>query len=54
MTTTNKPLKTHTTEFKKEANLFTVKIGVATTTRNLDIHESQIYDLRNKLQQKKS
>ncbi|WP_425468866.1 transposase [Pseudoalteromonas rhizosphaerae] len=51
--TTKKSRKTHTTEFKQEAVLLAAKIGVAATARDLDIHESQIYDWRNKLQQKK-
>ena len=51
---TKKLRKTHTTEFKQEAIQLAAKIGVAATPRNLDIHESKIYNWRNKLQQNKS
>lgn len=52
--TVKKPRKTHTTEFKQEAVQLAVKIGVAAAARNLGVYESQIYDWRNKFQQKKS
>ncbi|MCE2597261.1 transposase [Motilimonas cestriensis] len=38
----------------KEALQLAAKIGVAAAARDLGIHESQAYDWRNKLQQKKS
>jgi len=52
--TLKKPRKTHATEFKNEAVQLAVKIGVAAAARDLGVYESQIYDLRNKFQQKKS
>ena len=52
--TTKKPRKAHTTEFKQEAVQLAAKIGVAAAARDLGVYESQIYDWRNKLQQKKS
>jgi transposase len=52
--TVKKPRKTHTTEFKQEAVQLAVKIGVAAAARDLGVYESQIYDWRNKFQQKKS
>ena len=51
---TNKPRKAHTTEFKQEAVQLAAKIGVAAAARDLGVYESQIYDWRNKLLQKKS
>jgi transposase len=52
--TVKKPRTTHTTEFKQEAVQLAVKIGVAAAARDLGVYESQIYDWRNKFQQKKS
>jgi transposase len=52
--TTKKPRKAHTTEFKQEAVQLAAKIGVAAAARDLGVYESQIYDWRNKLLQKKS
>ena len=52
--TTKKPRKAHTTEFKQEAVQLAAKLGVAAAARDLGVYESQIYDWRNKLLQKKS
>ena len=51
---TKKSPKIDTTKFKQETILLAAKNGVAATARGLGIHESQIYDWRNKLLQKKS
>ena len=38
----------HTSEFRTQALALAVKIGVAAAARDLDLHESQIYDWRSK------
>jgi transposase InsO family protein/transposase-like protein len=38
----------HTAEFRTQALALAVKIGVAAAARDLDLHESQIYDWRSK------
>ena len=40
----------HTPEFRAQALALAEKIGVAATARDLDLHESQIYDWRSKAQ----
>ena len=45
-----KTRRQHTPEFRAQALALAEKIGVATTARDLDLHESQIYDWRSKAQ----
>lgn len=45
--TTKKPRKQHTPEFRQEALKLAERIGVAAATRELNLYESQIYSWRN-------
>lgn len=49
-TTSNKPRKQHTPEFRQEALELAERIGVA-AARQLSLYESQLYAWRSKLQQ---
>jgi putative transposase len=42
------PRRQHTPEFRVEALALAAKTGVAATARDLDLHESQLYDWRKK------
>ncbi len=48
--TTNKPRKQHTPEFRQEALKLAERIGVAAATRELNLYKSQIYSWRSKQQ----
>ncbi|ULH09971.1 IS3 family transposase [Serratia marcescens] len=50
-TTSNKPRKQHTPEFRQEALKLAERIGVAAAARQLSLYESQLYAWRSKLQQ---
>jgi transposase len=49
--TTKKPRKQHTPEFRDEALKLAERIGVAAAARELSLYESQIYTWRSKRQQ---
>ncbi|BEO03274.1 transposase [Serratia marcescens] len=49
--TTKKPRKQHTPEFRDEALKLAERIGVAAAARELSLYESQIYIWRSKRQQ---
>ncbi|AGB84046.1 Transposase [Serratia sp. FGI94] len=49
--TTKKPRKQHTPEFRDEALKLAERIGVAAAARELSLYESQIYAWRSKRQQ---
>ncbi|ALP99959.1 hypothetical protein IDN71_001272 [Salmonella enterica] len=42
--TTKKPRKQHTPEFRQEALKLAERIGVAATVRELNLYESQLYN----------
>ncbi|EJN6734162.1 IS3 family transposase [Salmonella enterica subsp. enterica serovar Anatum] len=48
--TTKKPRKQHTPEFRQEALKLAERIGVATAARELNLYESQLYNWRSKQQ----
>lgn len=48
--TTKKPRKQHTPEFRQEALKLAERIGVAATVRELNLYESQLYNWRSKQQ----
>ncbi|EDH3361978.1 IS3 family transposase, partial [Salmonella enterica] len=48
-TTSNKPRKQHTPEFRQEALKLAERIGVAAAARELSLYESQLYAWRSKL-----
>ena len=50
-TTSNKPRKQHTPEFRQEALKLAERIGVAAAARELSLYESQLYGWRKKQQQ---
>lgn len=50
-TTSNKPRKQHTHEFRQEALKLAERIGVAAAARELSLYESQLYAWRKKQQQ---
>lgn len=50
-TTSNKPRKQHTPEFRQEALKLAERIGVAAAARELSLYESQLYAWPKKLQQ---
>jgi len=49
--TTKKPRKQHTPEFRQEALKLAERIGVAAAARELNLYESQLYVWRKKQQQ---
>ena len=49
--TTKKPRKQHTPEFRQEALKLAERIGVAAAARQLSLYESQLYAWRSKQQQ---
>lgn len=55
---TDKPAKTprtrHSDEYKSEALKLAEKVGFAAATKQLGLHESQLYAWRSKLRQKES
>ncbi|SYJ19055.1 transposase IS3 [Klebsiella pneumoniae] len=46
--TTKKPHKQHTPEFRQEALKLAERIGVAAAARELNLYESQLYNWRSK------
>ncbi|ASG15351.1 IS3 family transposase [Salmonella enterica] len=52
--TTKKPRKQHTPEFRQEALKLAERIGVAAAARELSLYESQLYNWRSKQQQQLS
>ncbi|EGY0924841.1 transposase [Salmonella enterica subsp. enterica] len=46
--TTKKPRKQHTPEFRHEALKLAERIGVAAAARELSLYESQLYNWRSK------
>lgn len=46
--TTKKPRKQHTPEFRQEALKLAERIGVAAAARELNLYESQLYNWRSK------
>lgn len=50
-TTSNKPRKQNTPEFRQEALKLAERIGVASAARQVSLYESQLYSWRSKLQQ---
>ena len=52
--TTKKPRKQHTPEFRHEALKLAERIGVAAESRELSLYESQLYNWRSKQQQQLS
>ncbi|ELW4722421.1 IS3 family transposase [Salmonella enterica] len=52
--TTKKPRKQHTPEFRQEALKLAERIGVAAAARELNLYESQLYNWRSKPQNQRS
>ena len=52
--TSKKPRKQYTPEFRNEALKLAERIGVAAAARELSLYESQLYTWRSKLQQQKT
>lgn len=50
ISTTKKPRKQHTPEFRHEALKLAERIGVAAAARELSLYESQLYNWRSKQQ----
>lgn len=50
VSTTKKPRKQHTPEFRNEALKLAERIGVAAAARELSLYESQLYNWRSKQQ----
>lgn len=50
VSTTKKPRKQHTPEFRHEFLKLAERIGVAAATRELSLYESQLYNWRSKQQ----
>lgn len=50
VSTTKKPRKQHTPEFRHEALKLAERIGVAAAARKLSLYESQLYNWRSKQQ----
>ncbi|EJY1147188.1 transposase, partial [Salmonella enterica] len=48
--TTKKPRKQHTPEFRQEALKLAERIGVAAAARELNLYESQLHNWRSKQQ----
>ncbi|WNT76450.1 hypothetical protein QMY48_04962 (plasmid) [Escherichia coli] len=51
VSTSKKPRKQHSPEFRSEALKLVERIGVAAAARELSLYESQLYAWRSKLQQ---
>lgn len=51
VSTSKKPRKQYTSEFRKEALKLAERIGVAAAARQLSLYESQLYAWRSKQQQ---
>lgn len=51
VSTSKKPRKQHTPEFRAEALKLAERIGVAAAARELSLYESQLYNWRSKQQQ---
>uniref|UniRef100_UPI0002CB42CF IS3 family transposase n=1 Tax=Escherichia coli TaxID=562 RepID=UPI0002CB42CF len=51
VSTSKKPRKQHSPEFRSEALKLAERIGVAAAARELSLYESQLYVWRSKLQQ---
>ncbi len=51
VSTSKKPRKQHSPEFRSEALKLAERIGVAAAARELSLYESQLYAWRRKLQQ---
>lgn len=51
VSTSKKPRKQHSPEFRSEALKLAERIGVAAAARELSLYESQLYAWRSKLQQ---
>lgn len=54
VSTTQKPRKQHTPEFRHKALKLAERIGVAAATRELSLYESQLYNWRSKQQNQHS
>ncbi len=54
VSTTKKPRKQHTSEFRHEALKLAERIGVAAAARELSLYESQLYNWRSKQQNQHS
>lgn len=54
VSTSKKPRKQHTPEFRSEALKLAECIGVAAAARQLDLYESQLYAWRSKMLQQKT
>lgn len=54
VSTTKKPRKQHTPEFRHEALKLAERIGVAAAARELSLYESQLYNWRSKQQNQHS
>ena len=54
VSTSKKPRKQHTPEFRNEALKLAERIGVAAAARELSLYESQLYARRSKQQQQMS
>ncbi|GKV76947.1 transposase InsE for insertion sequence IS3C [Pectobacterium carotovorum subsp. carotovorum] len=50
VSTSKKPRKQHTPEFRNEALKLAERIGVSAAARELSLHESQLYNWRSKQQ----
>lgn len=51
VSTSKKPRKQHSPEFRSEALKLAERIGIAAAVRELSLYESQLYAWRSKLQQ---
>lgn len=54
VSTTKKPRKQHTSEFRHEALKLAERIGVAAAARELSLYESQLYNWQSKQQNQHS
>ncbi len=54
VSTSKKPRKQHSSEFRSEALKLAERIGVTAAARELSLYESQLYAWRSKLQQQMS
>ncbi len=54
VSTSKKPRKQHSPEFRSEALKLAERIGVAAAARELSLYESQLYAWRSKLQRKRA
>ena len=54
VSTSKKPRRQHSPEFRQEALKLVERIGVAAAARQLSLYESQLYAWRSKMQQQKT